>query len=155
MLRIRDSQKIALADALMTTWLRDELARLFPKECLAMGPAGLAGFIHSGLARAKKHGFRRDDSLQYLAMEICFGAGFLDASENEWARTALDSAPTGRMQSLYRAAVFHLAKLAEKEQRQAVATREDGAPQADQQESLPADTPLSVPPESVGEPSHG
>lgn len=124
MLTIRDSQKAALVDAFTMAWLGEQINRLFPQECLAMGTAAISRLILASAARAKKLGFTRDDYLQYLAMEICFGEGFVEASEGEWARKALDTNRAGRMQSLYRAAVFRLAKLAEAERRRAGASPE-------------------------------
>jgi len=118
MLIIRDAQMEVIGNKQLTLWLRDELSRLFPDQCAARRPSELDQFIAGGVARARKAGFKRDDFLRYLAMEICFGEGFLESPGNEWAREALH-AQSDRMQALYSAAVFRLGELAEMERQRA------------------------------------
>ncbi len=134
-LTIRPAQKAALTQAFFEEWLHDELLNLFPRECAAMGEAALWRFLAEGAERAKDLGFSQDDWLQYLAMEICFGASFLEGEGSEWARQAYAGPSGGRMQRLRRASIFHLATQAEREQRESAAAVESMArPDEDEEE---------------------
>jgi hypothetical protein len=155
MLTIRESQENALAEVLIADWLLAELTRLFPAQCAARGAPGLEQLISSGGRRARTQGFTRDDYLPYLALEICLGENFLDRPENEWARRAMKENPGDRMQSLYRAAIFYFAELAEIEEfaaasaALALSTGED-----DNGESPISETDYPQEGDSTGEQSH-
>jgi hypothetical protein len=118
---IRAAQMRVIEDAFFTEWVRAEIQKLFPKECAALGPAGLLRFISESETRAKRLELTRDDLLPYLSMEICFGAAFVEDSANEWAGKAVEGPVVGRMQRLRRAGIFHLGALVERERRQQAA----------------------------------
>jgi hypothetical protein len=137
---IRDAQMRVLADAFLVEWVRNELKKLFPKQCAAKGPPGLGRFISEGLARAHRLELTRNDLLPYLSLEMCFGEAFLDDPANGWARQALEGPLSGRVQRLRRAGIYRLAARVERERRQQAAWEEARAQQeAERQAELAAD----------------
>lgn len=121
LLIIRPAQMRVLDDAVLTEWVSVEIQKLFPKECAALGPAGLVRFISESANRAGRLELTRDDLLPYLSMEICFGAAFVEDPPNEWARKAVAGPVQGRMQRLRRAGIFELGARVERERRQQAA----------------------------------
>lgn len=114
----------ALTQSFRTQWLKTEIERLYPEECAGLGRKGVSRLVADAVRRATGYGFTHHDHLSYLALEMCFGESFIEKQEFAWARTAMQGPAAGKMQRLRRAAIFHLAALAEREERQKVADRE-------------------------------
>jgi hypothetical protein len=133
MITIRDKQMKVLADALLPAWLDIKLRELFPEECAVVGPSGWTRLIEEGIRRARVMGFGPDQFLPYLSLEVCFGAGFRENPENDWARQAWadgQGSPAERVERLRRAAIFHIADLAEADLRNTAAERENPTAEA-------------------------
>ena len=117
---IREAQMRVLAEAFLYSRLEAEMKTVFPVHCQALG-AGLRDMICSAADRARSFGFDNPDVAGYVALEFAFGPEFASRTEYAWAARILADpgipASRQRMSRLREAAVFHLARLAEREPR--------------------------------------
>jgi hypothetical protein len=90
MLVVRDRQLQALARAALPDWIAQHLKQFVPRECDALGEAGLRIRVRQGIARAAAHGFETAVHIsQYVDLMFVFGADFDIDPALSWPRAIL------------------------------------------------------------------
>ena len=90
MLIIRDQQRLAMARVTLPKWIANHLKQFFPRECAALGEAGLRARVREGIARAVAHGFETEVHIsQYVDLMFVFGADFDSNPALSWPRPIL------------------------------------------------------------------
>ena len=85
MLVLREQQMRALARAALPQWMANHLKQFFPRECAALGEAGLRERVREGIARAVSHGFETEVQIsQYVDLMFAFGPDFDRDPEFSW-----------------------------------------------------------------------
>jgi hypothetical protein len=94
MLVIRDAQLRAMARAALPDWITKHLRQFFPRQCAALGEAGLRERVHEGVSRAVVYGFTTEVQIsQYVDLMFVFGADFDTDPALSWPQPLL-SDPT-------------------------------------------------------------
>jgi hypothetical protein len=90
MLLIRDQQRVAMARVALPKWIANHLQQFFPRECAALGDAGLRDRVREGIARAAAHGFETEIHIsQYVDLMFVFGTDFDTDSALAWPQPIL------------------------------------------------------------------
>lgn len=90
MLLVRDQQRLAMARAALPKWIANHLKQFFPRECAALGEAGLRERVREGMARAVAHGFETEVHIsQYVDLMFAFGPDFDSDPALSWPQPIL------------------------------------------------------------------
>ena len=96
------------------------LLRHFPSYCAELGRAELARFVAASRDRARAFSFSMAEIQGFASFELIFGERYWELYEFRWARRILEDkdieVPAERFRALRDASIFHLAKMAEKEE---------------------------------------
>ena len=90
MLVVRKQQVQALARAALPPWIAKHLKQFFPRECAALGEAGLDARVRKGIDQAVSHGFESEVQIsQYVDLMFAFGPDFDTDPALSWPQPIL------------------------------------------------------------------
>jgi hypothetical protein len=108
-----------LREAALLNSIEAGLLRHFPGRCADLGRTRLWQFVNDSRDHARGFGFEAAECQGFASFELIFGERYWDAMEYRWARRILEDkdieVPADRFKALREAAIFFLAKRAEKE----------------------------------------
>jgi hypothetical protein len=113
-LRIRAAQMAVFsgrAERTFEDWMTGHLKTFFPRQCDALGEAGIREIIQYGRKRASQHGFRTtSDVCKYIDLMIVLGRDFDTDARIRWAADILARSGdrSATMRALFAAASRHL-----------------------------------------------